>query len=698
MGTKKKDRFEIGENQLNPIFQSTTGLHPMAGYVSSPRLQMFNSHITQAPPVGGATPRRIFTGMEHEFGKYTFSVKMPHDAHVIQIIKRYPRAIDISDIKENPEFVIIYEYETTDINGNEMMELDCLECKSYHALHQMFGFMYKYVDNIDEYIAKDTYLARSPSINEDEEYCYGLETNTAMMSIPQIIEDGVVVSRSYCERLKTTAIEKYVISYGKNRFPLNLYGDDAIYKSFPDIGDVVNDDGILIALRNYDDKHAPITMNRPALRTPDYGYDVRYHAPAGAKVIDVNVHHDKRIRGAIRGLTMKTPIGMYDQAEKYLNAKSRFYQKIVDIYRKISHGRQGSLRMSHRFHRLVVEALGDTSTSADYDRMSRTYRGAPIDEWRVEITIAYDVIPTIGYKLTGTHGDKAVIVDVWEDEDMPVDAEGNRAELITDGHSTIKRMNVARVYEQYINAASRHVTNAVRKMAADGANKTTISEYVIPYYEMISPRMIPLVTKGKLLTNEHIDSIVKDGIYIWMPTDHEISIGVAIANISKDKRYAPNIGPVTYRGASGNMVTTVNPVLIGSMYIMLLEKTGSNVAAVASAKLNHFGIPAKLTKADRNTSPLRAQPTRFGESELRLFSATVGGAATSELIRRTNNPAMRKKVQETILTHGTPANINNLIDAEEFKHAKGRIQSLTKHIGECDGWCFSVNHGKGRKK
>lgn len=697
MATPKKDRFVIRDNQLNPIFQSTTGLHPMAGYVSASRLQMFNSHITQAPPVVGATPRRIFTGMEHEFGKFTFSVKVPHDAHVLKIIKRYPRTIDIDDIKENPEFIVIYEYETTDIHGNEMMELDYIECKSYHSLHQTFGFMYKYIDTIDEYIPKDTYLAKSPSIDENDEYCYGLEANVAMMSIPQIIEDGVVASESFCERLKTTAIEKYVVNFGKNRFPLNLYGDDNQYKIFPDIGDTVNDDGILIALRNYDERHAPMTMNRAALKKPDYSYDLKYHAPAGAKIIDVNIHHDKRIRGAIRGLTMRTPIGMYGQPEKYLTAKNKYYQKIVDTYRKISHDRHGGLRMSHRLHRLVVEAMGEISSSVEYDRMSRTYRGAPIDEWRIEITIAYDVVPTVGYKLTGTHGDKAVIVAKWKDEDMPVDTEGNRAELITDGHSTIKRMNIARVYEQYLNAASRHVTNNVIKMVNDGASISAISEYVIPYYEMISPRMIPLVTKGKKLTSEHIESIVQGGIYIWMPTDHEISIGVAIADIRNDKRYAPHIGPVTYRGASGNMVTTINPILIGSMYTMLLEKTGSNVAAVASAKLNHFGIPAKLTRADRNTAPLRAQPTRFGESELRLFVATAGSKATAELVRRTNNPAMRRHAQETLLTHGTPANIKNLVDGDEFKHAKGRIQSLTTHVGECDGWCFSVNQPKGRK-
>lgn len=677
---------EPRENELRPDLQSTTSLQPLAGHVSSPRLQMFNSHITQALPVEGCTSRRMFSGMESKFGDFTFSVRIPHDARVVRTIQRYPRTIGAQAIRENPETIVIYEYDKVDESGRLVKEVDYVSCPTYHELHQQFGFMYNYVEPITEYIPEDTRLAQSPSISPEGDYRYGLEAEVALMSVPQIIEDGVVASESFCKRMTTTAIEKYVISWGKNEYPLNLYGDDSVYKPHPDIGEIINNDGILLALRRYDDDTAPVLMSRKALQSPDFKYDRCFYVSPGAKVIDVRVHHDLRLRGAIRGKTLNTPVGMSEQAEKYLQAERVFYQAILNEHRRLYAAKKDDLHISPRFHRLLVEAMAATADS-NKQRIVRTYRGAPIDEWRIEIVLAREVVPSIGYKLTGTHGDKGVIVDVMTDEDMPVDSQGNRAELIMDGHSTIKRMNVSRVYEQYVNACSREVTNQVRAMAEKGASVNEITKYLLPYYQTISPRMVPLVTdkQGKL-RDSHIQSVLSDGVRLWIPTDNEPEMVNVIPWLAK--HYPPVHGPVTYRGMSGDVVQTVKPVLIGSMYIMLLEKTGSNWAGVSSAKLSHFGIPAKLTSADRHTSPGRNQPIRFGESEGRLFVAAVGGRETAALFDRTNNPVVRRVVQETLHRVDTPTNVEQIVDRDVYPSGHSRILALIRHVGECAGWRF----------
>ena len=74
---------------------------------------------------------------------------------------------------------------------------------------------------------------------------------------------------------------------------------------------------------------------------------------------------------------------------------------------------------------------------------------------------------------------------------MPIDAQGNRADVIMDGDSTIKRMNIGRMYEQHVNATSRHVTNVVRDIIHNDRSPVGYEQawqYLLGYYGIVSPK------------------------------------------------------------------------------------------------------------------------------------------------------------------------------------------------------------------
>lgn len=400
------DAFEMKtrHSELRPDLLSVNSLHCWPGQISSPRLQMFGSHISQSLTTIGANQRRCFTGLEPKFGEYTFGVRLDHDARVIKQITRYPKTLGNDTIKKSPERILIYEYDRVLPSGQMIKEVDFISCPSHHALHQSFGYEYKYQPVPGDYLEKGEVLAQSPAIADNGNYMFGLEANVAMMSIPQIIEDGVVASESFCKRMTTTGVETYVVSFGKKKHPLNLYGDNDNYKIHPDIGEHVGDDGILMCLRRYDEELAPVIMTRASLRRPDFKYDECVYVERGAKVIDVRVSHDERLRGVIRGKGMNTPIGMHGQPDKYLTADQVFYRAILNEYKRLYASRKDALKVTPRFHNLLVQAQAATTTG-EKRRMMRTYRGVPIDEWRVEITVEYPIVPTVGFKLTGCHGD-----------------------------------------------------------------------------------------------------------------------------------------------------------------------------------------------------------------------------------------------------------------------------------------------------
>lgn len=694
-------------NQLLPEFLGLTGLNPWPGQTSSSRGVMFAGHLGQALQIKGCTPRRCQTGLEQEFGKYTFSLRFPTDANIIRVIPKYQQTIGQGGIRENPMNVVVHE----DIDTKEVGILNLVRFSTaIDSMHQHFGFRYKYNSEVERQltrgntIPKNTIVADSPAIDEHGNYCYGIETPVAMMSIPGVIEDGVVVSRSYLDKISSRGYERRVGSWGKEYFPLNLYGDKDNYKPFPDIGDRIREDGLLFALRRYDDLLAPVEMRPDRLEEPDYIFDKLVYGIPGAKVVDITVHHDE-----VQNKTQPTPVGMEVQPNKYLRGTHQFYANLIDTYKDLKRTRGDELRITPEFQRLLVEAYADQADPKKF-RATKMYRRNPLDDYRVEIAFEYDVVPTVGFKLTGCHGDKGVICAIWEDEDMPVDMDGNRAELIMDADSRIKRMNLGGLYEQYMNAASRDVSKRVREMlgldrnlpdtAPDPRQRWDIInrqfadipqevihqvfEYLLGYYQICSPRMVEEALSPEYRGHEahHLKSICFDGVYLYLPTDNPPEPTEILRNIRK--YYPPTYGPVTYEG-----VTTVNPILIGSMYIMVLEKTGVDWSGVASAKLQHFGIPARVTNMDKYAAPGRGQPVRMlGEAEIRLFNATCGSDVSAELLDQSNNPGTHKAIVNAILKADKPTNIPEVVNREEVPLGNGRNLAYVNHILECAGIRF----------
>lgn len=255
-----------------------------------------------------------------------------------------------------------------------------------------------------------------------------------------------------------------------------------------------------------------------------------------------------------------------------------------------------------------------------------------------------------------------------------------------DGESTTKRMNIGRMYEHRFNAHSRQLSHEIR----DQLHREEFSQEAIDhcwkrllrYYELLSPKQYE--HSLHIDSFEHLKEISRNGIYLFLPTDNPVDYSeVALA---LQKEFPLNIGPVTYIGRSGVQCTTINDVLIGEMYVMLLEKTGNDWSGVSSSKLQHFGVPAKLTNSDKYSAPGRAQPIRFiGESEGRLMVSFADPEVTADIIDQSNNPAVHKEIVKNILTADKPSRIDEIIDRDKFPVGKGRPLTFIRHMLQCQG-------------
>lgn len=391
-GPKKELRVElIGVNAIQPFF----------GKSSAARKAMFATHIGQAPWVAGSEPRSLITGVELEYGKYTFDIRFPCDCTVLKVLRKYPRTMGRDSIQHNPVTTIIYE------ENNAFRTIGVINVPDFASFHQDFGFPYKRNPDVWERLslannptfAAGEVIAHSPAVREDGMYGLGVEAEVAFLSTPETIEDGFGVREGFLEKLMPTTYNTVVGNWGQKAYPLNLYGDDKVYKPFPDIGDRIRDDGLVFALREYDPESdlAVAEMTPRALRELDC-FDRPIYGKPGAIVKDVVVYHDNRLNPT------HTPVEMDTQARKYYDAACNYYQAILDEYDRLKRRRGANLDITREFHSLVVEAQIYKPRMDEKRKLTRVYRLETLDEWRVEVTYAKEMMPTVGFKLTDFDG------------------------------------------------------------------------------------------------------------------------------------------------------------------------------------------------------------------------------------------------------------------------------------------------------
>jgi len=715
-------------NELDLRLLGVSGMSPWDGNTSSPRKQMFASHITQRLVIEHPTERFFQTGMEREFGKYTFSVKAPCNMRVHAIIDRYPPTLDQDSIKHNPQRLVLIE-------NTETREFDYISFENFKQYHQYFGFPLKNTKAMsqmspNEVFAKETVFMDTTAKTENGGYMTGRELIVIFLSVPGVAEDGFVVCEDVLPLFSYRVYEQRVVDFGSKYYPLNLYGTVDRYQPFPDIGQMVRPDSILFASRPHNQETAMMDQNVYSLMLPDAVYDRKvYTSRTGGRVVDIKVHHDPY------STAPTTPYGMEKQAEKYDVARRIFYEKILNEYHRLRGRYRENLKITPKLHRLILEAKGVIENNEQL-KIQKLYRKAPLDDWRIEFTIEHIVIPGIGAKLTDYHGGKGVIVKVMKREDMPKDEFGNSADIIACGMATVNRMNVGRKYEAYGNAARRDVLKRITEMAMTDPAAPIINleklgmvnghihkvnaqveinrkdrylkqkletlqsvspntfdkmwRYLLGFYSTINPVMGNWFESGQYRETpaHHLAQVMNNDIFIYSPPNNERQWDKIVEDL--EANYPPMRSAITYRGNSGKMVTTVKKnIMMGSTYFMILEKDGQDWAAVGSAKTQIHGVLAQITNADKYAQPWRSQAIRaYGESEVRILVSYVGPHFTAELLDRNNNPETHKAVLYSIYESATPTNIPMAVDRKKIPYGGSKPLQLVNHILEVGGTRF----------
>ena len=692
-------------NELREELLGLTAINPFCAQNSGSRSVMFSSHMSQKLVIKGVEEKRVTSGVETEFAKHTFSIKMPESGRIIQVIERYPQGVGKDAIPYNPDTYVFYERDDT-------KEIDFFLIKSYECHHQHFGFDYKFKDTMADirpnaYIAKDTIFADSPCVGENGSYMFGTNMNVAFMSLPAVTEDGIIVSSDVLDKLTFSVYETRAVDVGAHAFPRNLFGTPDHYKPFMDIGEELREDGLLMVLADYEKDLYPVETSIYDTMECDYTFDRSVYVRGGrGRIVDIKV-----IANNVKSKRMPTIIA--SSFDKYERALRKFHQEVLDLERSLRADyrkkyKNDVMRVTPKLHRLLVESLVITNHTTQYldQTLNLLYRKTTLDEYRIEFVIKYDIVPDIGYKMTCTSGGKGVICKIESPENMPVDADGNRADVIMYGGSGPARMIPGRHYEHYIAGAARDVSKLIRRQL--GYPETPVVKIPRTSIESLDPDTLSTglatlkrfyqITSEKqheffisISDEERLDelcAVVNKGIYSFMPVSNKRYYPMIIKNLENE--FYPTYGPVTYVGNSGKKRTTKRNVRIAPLYMILLEKIADTWLSVASANLHPLGVPAPVVKSEKNSLPYKPNPCKtLSETEVRIVASYLDPNALAELMDINNNPQTMRMIAHQLLTADNPTNIDKIVDREIIPLGGNKPLALVRHMLKNAGFDFS---------
>lgn len=720
MEIKQQSGFMIGNyvtrlfpHEIRRTHLGIAGMNPIPLHDSSSRVQMFCSHLGQKLVVHGVEENQIQSGMEREFGKGNFRIEMPVRARILAVIPRYGQSMGADVIKSNPETVVIYQ----DISDrNTVGGIGVIILPRHFGFHPYFGFDYKNGAGLqklrkDEIIEAGTVLLETPTTSETNGYQFGINANVALMTLPEVSEDGVIISESFAERMKFYKYETRFIEFGKDQFPLNIYGDENNYRILPEIGDRIRDDGLLAVLRESDDLMALVDQNRNSTRVVDYIFDTKVHVVGGGVVENIIVTCNDDSQNRITDQTR--------QLEKYIQATTSFDKRILSIHHEMEkkYGKD-NLPYNGDFYLMVREAYIGTNLEGK-EKVQKLYRKSQLDHFRVMVVIKKEIKPNFGFKITNLGGCKGVVCGIRKDEDMPVDAEGNRVDVIMDPKAFVNRMTTSGLITHFLTAVARDIVKRIRpKLGIEEKEKKWSAERKIQQLLKTNPdvvresyeymmeflkRATPL--QHERYEQERFDSPMAlsylvhsciDKMYLYTPIEFAPSYADIIPEINRI--FKPCRGPVLITKRNGEKVWTKQAVMVGSMYVILLEKIGDDLSAVASGKTQHHGVLAQIGKQDKYSDSIRNQPIKgIGEPDGRLMVAYCPLPFIAELMDRNNNPLVHKEVIANTLSAANPTNIKCLIDRKKFFYGSTKPIQFLEHLSVCSGWKFVYHSHKKTK-
>lgn len=530
----------------------------------------------------------LFTGAENPFGeRSSWNIKATDDYQIMKIFRKF---------KDNPYSPVAYIFKNLRTG-----KYKCEVVRHAVNLVEKYGFrMYNHIQNNIEgdILPAGTTIAQSSSY-VDGNYCAGRNIRFAYAVLPELTEDALVISEDAAKELEYDMVDIVTVNVNKNAFLLNKYGDNNLYKPFPNIGEDIHND-ILCSIRENSYVSSVSEAAIPHIN------DTNYYSHG--TVIDIDIFTNVDVEN--------------DQFNYYLTQIRDWYS---DIYAYIS--------------TIVSDKYQDDTSLLDIYHQAEKYLNKSTwvtKEYIADTVIKFTVLQhkeiRVGQKVVGRYGNKSVIAKIIPTNLMPKTDDGRPIHMLANGLSVPNRIIAFATYESSMTFQMERMYQHIKKLHDEGVDKSTIVNKVVEFVSIYYPKQGEEIARLYNADPEGTyEDIIKNGIYIQIKPLNEVCVRDAI--LEAYERY-PDIMKYydVYTKLRHRWIKLDEQHPVGYQYTWVLKQEPSKaLSAISTGRTTLYDLPVKTRQYNKNLRHYSDNPIKFGEYDTYNFLAGVGVKAFAKI-------------------------------------------------------------------
>lgn len=387
-----KDKIDTSPLAIREELVSIQAINPFANHNSASRGLMQTGQFAQLAVITNPEPKIIQEGITSQLKDNTWKCIVKENCTIQSIIT----SKNNHDIENIETIYLIVELP----NGT----LDIIDVPLYFSISE-FGFRYK--RNIEllsslvvgSKLLEGTILAETPGV-VDGTYAYGINADMKLVTDPDVGQDGVKVSFELMEKMAHRVYHKLEASFDSDKILLNAYGDIDNYVALPKVGETINPDGIVFALRQLSNEDVP--PNKYNTNIIDPVYDECYYINSPTKAIrfhGTEIYNNKVVSVKVYRSPVKKDLNKHskEDIEVHVDDMKQVYRRLIQTCDKNKTHNGFTPKLS----KYLVEAIA--IANPDNAKVELRHRNDAFTT-RVEVVVETTVIPNLGSKVTDLHG------------------------------------------------------------------------------------------------------------------------------------------------------------------------------------------------------------------------------------------------------------------------------------------------------
>jgi hypothetical protein len=599
MESKNKIRRRGTMNSASDIEKRCQEVSPMSMFgasamafpdkISTVRGVMATRHTSQRVVLTDPEFARIFTGAENEFGKRSsWNIKAKDDYELIKTFRKF------KDSEISPVAYIFKNLKT----GKYICEV----VKPAHHLVEKYGFRMNNAIagkfNDGDVLPAGTTIAQSSSYVNDN-YCGGRNLRLIYTVLPELTEDALVISDLAAKSLEYDMVDVVTVNVKQSSFLLNKYGNETLYKPFPNIGEEIKD-GIICSIRENSYISSVAEAAIPHIN------DTNYHS--SGIVVDMDIYSNVDVEN--------------DQFNYYHKQIRDWYS---DIYTFIS--------------TIVVDPYQDDTSLLDIYHQAEKYLNSSTwvtKEDIVDTVIKFYVLQHkeihVGQKVVGRYGNKSVIAAIVPWQYMPKTDDGRPIDMMCNGLAVPNRIISYAPYEGSMTFMMERMWQHIIKMNEDNENHDDIMKLAIDFITVFNPQQGSELTRLYAYDPESVfNDLIKNGFYIQIQPLNEVCTRDAL--IEAYERW-PDILKFykIYTKLRHRWVELDGEYPVGYQYTWVLKQEPSKaLSAISTGRTTLYDLPVKTRRYNKNLIPYSDNPIKYGEYDTYNFLAGMGIKAFAKI-------------------------------------------------------------------